>query len=163
MFLRLHKEYNLFEIINRKLPQQRCDPFVMKRRVERLTYELQLLKRWRIHFVMSITQLESTSNDSYKRLRSNHFDFIFVKRDISTARFYEVEQMLIKRTRQHETIKMNQYLIRWKSYESKFDEWRNIFDLNNCIDLMKKFERKQITRSKKKTRSRKKHVNSLSD
>ncbi len=42
-FLQLHKDYNLFEIINKKFSQQRCDFFIIKRRVERLTYELDLL------------------------------------------------------------------------------------------------------------------------
>jgi hypothetical protein len=44
-FLRLHKEYNLFDIINKKLSQQRCDSFTMKRRINRLTYELDLSLR----------------------------------------------------------------------------------------------------------------------
>ncbi len=44
-FLRLHKEYNLPEIINKKLSQQRCDLFIIKRRVDRLVYELDLLKK----------------------------------------------------------------------------------------------------------------------
>jgi hypothetical protein len=156
-FLRLHKEYNLSEVINRKLSQQRCDSFTMKRRVEQLAYELDILKRWKIHSMIFVTQLEFTTDDSYERSKSNHFDFVFVKRDISIEKFYEVEQVLIKRTRQYETIKINQYLIRWKNYDFKFDEWKIIFDLNNCIKLMKEFEREEITR--KRTRSRKKRVN----
>jgi hypothetical protein len=44
-FLRLHKEYNLSEIINKKLSQQRCDSFTIKRRVSRLVYELDLFKK----------------------------------------------------------------------------------------------------------------------
>jgi CYTH domain-containing protein len=44
-FLRLHKEYNLLDIINKKLFQQKCDFFTMKRRIDRLTYELDLSLR----------------------------------------------------------------------------------------------------------------------
>ncbi len=148
-FFCLHKEYNLSEIINRKLSQQKCDSFTMKRRVNRLTYELDIFKRWRIHSVIFVTQLELIADDSYKRLKSNHFDFVFVERDISIEKFYEIEQILVKRVRQYEKIKINQYLIRWKEYESEFDEWKNIFDLNNCIELVKNFERKEETRSRK--------------
>ncbi len=44
-FLRFHKEYNLSEIINKKLSQQKCDSFIIKRRVDRLAYELNLSSR----------------------------------------------------------------------------------------------------------------------
>ncbi len=159
-FLRLHKKYNLFEIINKELSQQKCDSFTIKRRVKRLAYKLDILKNWRIHFVISITQLEFVSENSYKRSKLDHFDFVLVEDDTKNFKFYEIKRMLTKQTRQYEKIKMNQYLIRWKEYESEFDEWRNIFDLKNCIDLIEDFEREDKTRSQKKTRSRKKRVNS---
>ncbi len=171
-FLRLHKEYNLLDIINKKLSQQRCDSFTMKRRINRLTYELDLSLRWKIHSVIFVTQLEFASQDSYKRLKLDHLDFVFVKEDIETYKSYEIERILNKRTRQYKKIKMNQYLIRWKKYESKFDEWKSLSELKNCIDLIKDFERKKKTdshkktkshkktRSQKKTRSRKNRVNS---
>ncbi len=41
-FLRFHKKYNLYEIINKKLFQQKCDSFIIKRRVNRFAYELNL-------------------------------------------------------------------------------------------------------------------------
>jgi hypothetical protein len=160
-FLRLHKKYNLSEIINRKLSQQKCDSFRIIRRVKRLTYELELSKTWRIHSVIFVTQFEFTSDDSYKSFRSNHSDFVFVKRDTETYKFYEIERVLNKKTRQYERIKMNQYLIRWKKYESEFDEWKSLANLQHCINLIEKFERRKSTRSQKKTRSRKQRVNSL--
>ncbi len=61
---------------------------------------------------MFVTQLESTSEDSYKRFKFDHFDFVFVKKNIETNKSYEIERILNKRTRQYEKIKMNQYLIR---------------------------------------------------
>jgi hypothetical protein len=139
-FLRFHKKYNLFEVINRKLSQQRCDSFTVKRRVKRLTYKLELSKTWRIHLVIFVTQLESTLDDSYKRLRSNHSEFIFVEEDTETYKFYKIERILNKRTRQYENIKIDQYLIRWKEYESEFDEWKNVAKLQNCIRLVEDFE-----------------------
>jgi hypothetical protein len=160
VFLRLHKKYSLSEVINKKLSQQRCDSFTIKRRVKRLAYELDIFKNWRIHSVISITQLEFVSKNSYKRFKFDHFDFVFVEDDTENFKLYEIKRMLTKRTRQYEKIKMNQYLIRWKEYESEFDEWRNISDLKNCIDLIKDFEREDKTRSQKKTRWRKKRVNS---
>jgi hypothetical protein len=144
----------------------------MKRRIDRLTYELDLSLRWKIHSMIFVTQLKFASQDSYKRIKLDHLDFVFVKKDIETYKSYEIERILNKRTRQYEKIKMNQYLIRWKRYESEFDEWKSLSDLKNCIDLIKDFERKKKTdshkktkshketRSQKETRSRKNRVNS---
>jgi hypothetical protein len=143
----------------------------VKRRVKRLAYELELFKTWRIHSVMFVTQLESASEDSYKRFKFDHFDFVLVKKNIETNKSYEIKRILNKRTRHYEKIKMNQYLIRWKKYESEFNEWKNVSKLKHCIDLIKDFEhetRSQIktnsqikTRLQKKTRSRKNRVNNL--
>jgi hypothetical protein len=36
---------------------------------------------------------------------------------------------------------VNQYLGRWLGYDPEFDEWRNIADLQNCIQLLEDFER----------------------
>ncbi len=98
-FFRFHKKYNLFEVINRKLSQQKCDSFTMKQRVKRLTYKLDIFKKWKIHSMIFVTQFELTTNDLYKRFKSNYFNFVFVKKNISIEKFYEVEQMLIKWTR----------------------------------------------------------------
>jgi hypothetical protein len=41
-FLKLHKEYALSEKFNVKLFNQRCESFLIKRKIERLVYELEL-------------------------------------------------------------------------------------------------------------------------
>ena len=41
-FLKLHKGYKVPSQENRKLSNQRCGSFLMKKRVERLSYELNL-------------------------------------------------------------------------------------------------------------------------
>ena len=41
-YLRLHKGYKLSDESNRKLFNQRCGPFLIKRRIGRLAYELKL-------------------------------------------------------------------------------------------------------------------------
>jgi hypothetical protein len=118
----------------------------------------------KIHLVISMTQLEFVSNDFYNRLRSDHLDSMFVEEDILINKFYEMKKVLVKRIRKYENFNADQYLIRWKEYESKFDEWKNLSDLKNCIDLIKNFEKEEKTHQKKtkKTRFSEKHVNSLS-
>ena len=43
-YLRLNHDYHLFNKFNRKLSLQRCDLFLIKRRIERLIYELKLFR-----------------------------------------------------------------------------------------------------------------------
>ena len=42
-FLRFHKEYKIFSQKNRKLSNQKCEHFLIKGKVERLSYKLNLL------------------------------------------------------------------------------------------------------------------------
>ena len=58
-YLRFHKGYKLSGNLNRKLFNQRCGPFLVKRRVERLVYELKFFFKWRVHSVISVSQLNS--------------------------------------------------------------------------------------------------------
>ena len=65
--LRLHKKYFLFNKSNKKLFNQYVELFFVKRRINRLTYELNLSFISRVYFIISITQLKSTDifNDLY--------------------------------------------------------------------------------------------------
>lgn len=53
-YLKLHKGYKLSKNNNRKFSNQRCDPFFVKRRIDRFVYELKLPSRWKVHSVISI-------------------------------------------------------------------------------------------------------------
>ena len=52
-FFRFNKSYKLSNH-HRKFFQQRCEFFFIKRRIERLVYELELFFTWRIHSIISI-------------------------------------------------------------------------------------------------------------
>ena len=54
VYLRLNKNYKLSKRFNSKLSQQRCDFFKILRRVERLTYKLNLSSTWRVHSIIFI-------------------------------------------------------------------------------------------------------------
>ena len=84
-YLRLNHDYQLSEKSNRKLSPQRCGSFLVKRRVERLTYELKISKNWKIHSVIFVTQLKSYLfvENLYSRLKSNHLDFVKIEDDTS--------------------------------------------------------------------------------
>lgn len=124
IFLRLHKEYTLSNKNNAKLFNQRCDFFVIKRRIDRLTYELELFFKWKIHSIIFIAQLKlaTKTDDSYNRYRSHYSNFVQIIDDIETKKLYEVERIIVKRIKKYEKITIAQYFIRWLEYESKHNE-----------------------------------------
>ena len=142
-YFRLNKGYK-FSNHHKKLFQQRCELFFIKRRVERLAYELKLSSNWRIHSIISIVQLKSASTiqDSYNRSRSNHSDAVEIEEDTKYDKFYEIERILAKRIRKYERIAVTQYLIKWLKYDNEFNEWKSISTLNNCLNLIQDFEQK---------------------
>ena len=141
-YLRLHKKYNLSNNYSKKLFVQKCDSFTVQKRVERLAYELELSSTWRVHSVISMTQLKSVikSSDFYNRLRSNHLDSVQIEDDTENNKFYEVEKILSKRIKKFERTNVTQYLIRWLRYDSKYDEWKSISMLSNSFQLVKEYE-----------------------
>ena len=142
VYFRLNQNYQLSDKSNRKFSQQRCELFKIIRRVERLAYELELSFAWRIHLVIFIAQLESISVDEnlYQRFRLHYSNFVKMKKNIDEFRFYEIERLMTKRQRKYNKIWVTQYLIRWIEYDSEYDEWRSLFVLKNCFDLIKKYE-----------------------
>ena len=145
-FLRLHRDYNLFDNSRFKLSNQRCDSFIVKRRINRLAYELDISARWKIHSVVFVIQLESVSNkniDSYNRSKSNYLDEMKVESlfNIVYWKFYEVEKLIDKRTRKFDRIFVIQYLVRWREYDFEYDEWRSIIIFDNVMNLVEVYER----------------------
>lgn len=141
-YIKLHHEYKLLDVLNKKLNNQRADSFLMKRRIRRLTYELNLSFNWKIHSVISIIQIKSTEKrkNSYNRYKFHHFDVVKIEKDIDEWKFYEIEKIIKKRIRRYDKTNVIQYLIRWLRYESAYDEWKSLTALSNCLKLIKKYE-----------------------
>ena len=78
IYLRLNKNYFLFNKFDKKFFNQYVESFFVKRRVNRLIYELNLLFTSRVYSIISITQLKSIdiSIDSYLRFKSNYSKFV---------------------------------------------------------------------------------------
>ena len=123
-FFRFHKKYKIFSQKNRKLSNQRCEFFLIKRQIERLFYELNLSSTWKIYFVISIVQLKSAifTKYSYNRSRFNHFEFVLIEEDIETEKSYEIERIIVKRIRKYDRTNVTQYRIQWKEYKSEYNE-----------------------------------------
>ena len=67
VFLRLHVDYIIFELSNKKLSQQRVDSFKILKKSDILIYRLKLFFVMQIHFIIFITQLKlvSTFEDDF--------------------------------------------------------------------------------------------------
>ena len=63
MYIISHKEYNQVDIENRKFDKQRVKSIIIVEKIEKLVYRFRLFDDWKIHFVVSVTQLESASED----------------------------------------------------------------------------------------------------
>ena len=53
---------------------------------------------------------------------------------------YEIEKIVSKRFRIFEKIKIWQYLVRWKSWDSKNDHWKSKSTCDDFKNLIKKYE-----------------------
>ena len=140
VLLRLHKEYKISFVINKKIDQQYVDLFFVIEKIDNLTYRLVISNNWRINSIFNVVQLKFCSishDDSFHRFKSNHFDFVYVENDIFIVKFFEIERFINK----WKTIKReSKYLIRWKSYESKHDVWRNLSKLSNVMNLIWEYD-----------------------
>lgn len=156
-YLKFHKGYKLPGEHNRKLSNQKCDPFLIKWRVDRLAYELKLSSKWKVHFVISVTQLESTTEEnSYDKSRPHYPEAVEVEEDIEFEKSYEVEKMIDKRERRFEKIMIIQYLIKWLKYDPEYDEWKSLAALTDCMNLVHVYE-KNMADNKKKRNGKKKN------
>ena len=143
VFLRLHKKYFLSFVKSFKLLIQRIESFKILERKSDLTYKLDILKNWKIHFVIFIAHLESIFNDDdlYDRERSSHSESIveFNK----NWHDYEVESLLKHRIKRYDRDKsMFEYLIKWKDYEAKFDKWYDEDLLKEVMNLVNEYKTK---------------------
>ena len=71
-----------------------------------------------------------------------------MKNDTKIEKFYEIEKLMSRRIRRYEKKNVTQYLIRWSDYDSKYDEWKSLSALNNLMNLVKKYEKANPSKSK---------------
>ncbi len=155
-FLQLHHDYHLSDYSSKKLSQQYCDSFLIVKWVEKLAYELELLSHWRIHSIIFIAQLKSALKDadSFKHSWSNNSFSIEVEENIKKWVSYEIEKLIDDRVRWFDRDSLIcKYLVRWKEYESEYNEWYDENLLNNASELIQNYKVKRKLKLKKKKMS----------
>ena len=140
-YIRLHHGYDIpaTAVLGPKLSQQYAGPFKILEKVGQLSYRLDLPTHWRIHPVLSVAQLEPApaGEDPYRRPRPTHPDSVFVEGDTELVKSFEIERLINKR----QTARRGpEYLVRWLGYPPQFDEWRNLPELGDAMDLVHDYE-----------------------
>ena len=74
IMLKLHHEYHVSDVKNKKLSIQQVNHFKIKQQVSSLVYELELSFNMKIHLMISVINLKSLSSDedSYKHQVNDH-------------------------------------------------------------------------------------------
>ena len=99
IYLRLHQNYTIFDLFNRKLFNQRVDSFKILKTVDNnQIYRLQLSSIMKIHLMIFITQLKSATSDSNSYNKKINDFFSMINEYVDTNTFsYEIKRLLNKR------------------------------------------------------------------
>ncbi len=142
VYLTLHKEYTQFDLINRKFSKQRLDLVKIIEKVNNFVYKLDLSSIWKIHSVVFIIHLKSTSSneDSYRREIIKSKSITNVQSDFDD---YEVKRILAKRKilKKRSRRSIVQYRVKWLNWEDSYNQWVDKDDMNSQ-NLIADYERK---------------------
>lgn len=94
--LRLYREYRVLIITSKKIGPQLVRPFKILKRINRLIYRLELPANIRIHNVVSIAHLKSTTDPTKDPYRRRRLSVLAVM--VEGEEEYEVEKLLRKRS-----------------------------------------------------------------
>lgn len=142
VYLRLHRGYHLPGNPSRKLSQQRSGPWVIKRRIGRLAYELDFPPNFGIHPVISVAHLSPTppGEDPFGRdapppgpveeSQSRSSD------DDEPGEDYEVEAVVDHKKLPSGAYK---YLIKWTRYGNEHNEWKTAYQLRHAARLVSEY------------------------
>ena len=114
--------------VSKKLNHQSIEPFMIKKNIKNLSYELDLSVNMRIHSVFHAFMLQSC----------NQFIPLQIKPTlIESNEEYEVERILGKKIISGTV----HYLVKWKRYDISELTWKSKTNLRNCVRMLQQFEK----------------------
>lgn len=138
--LHLHQGYSLLSIENKKLNQQFVDPLCVTEWIDRLAYHLNISALWKIHNIVFIAHLEpatSAEEDSYCCSQFDYFDAVIMSFNAEPK--WEIKRFIWQCTHWKEWGFITEYLVWWLGYDSEFNSWINIKNLDKAKKLMNEF------------------------
>ena len=110
-----------------KLDYKRLKAFKVKQQTELITFELELFKYFKAHFIIHVILLESAS------------DNIKITKIMNIEEYknqnYIVEKILTK----NQINEMNHYLVKWKNYDNNENIWKFIEHLEKIQQTLRSF------------------------
>ena len=101
IYLRLHQDYTISNLTNKKLSNQKIDFFKILKLIDKSkqTYRLKLSSIMKIHSIIFIAQLKSTTSksNSYNKHVENNSSSIEKKNSHSETSLYEIKRLFDKR------------------------------------------------------------------
>ena len=121
-------------VVDPKFAPKREGPFKVKKVLSTLSYQLELLKSWKIHLTFHVSLLSP-----YKETETHGPNYIQPPPElVNREEEYEVERILKHRGRP----KRHSYLVRWKGYRADEDSWIPEKDLGNSSEILSEYKRR---------------------
>lgn len=124
----------------RKLAPRYSGPYVIKRRISDVVYELDLPSTMRIHPVFHVSRLKRYQNRPTELTPPDQPDAPPPPIIVDDHEEWEVEDILAKRMFRK---RYPQYLVKWRGYPVEAATWQSVSDLENAADLVREFEERQ--------------------
>ena len=144
VMLKLHHEYHVSDVKNKKLFIQWVNCFSIKQQISLLAYKLKLSANMKIHSVIFITNLESVLPDEnlYKQSHNDHLLSVEKDWDINDEwKSFYIKKLLDCHLCCYKCDKqIIEYLVKWTDYRPEFNEWYEEDLLDNAVKLMLEYE-----------------------
>ena len=114
--------------VSKKLNHQSIGPFMIKRNIKNLSYELDLSVNMRIHSVFHAFMLQSCDQFILLQTKST---------SVESDEEYKVERILGKKI----ISETAHYLVKWKEYNTSESTWEPRQNLKNCARMLQCFEK----------------------
>ena len=110
-----------------KLNYQKMRAFKIKWQTESVTFELELSKHFKAHFIVHIALLKSASNNT--KLTK-----------IMNIKKYENQDYIVKKIlKKNQINKINHYFVKWKNYNNNKNIWKFIEHLEKIQQMLRNF------------------------
>ena len=143
VWLELGNAYRAKGRSNRKEAPRRQGPYRITRKVTDLAYEIDLPRDGRVHPVVSIQYLSpyDCNDDPFKRIPPPPGPVEHDDQATPSDDEWEIERIIDHRYNGHK--KENQYLVRWKGYGPRYDEWKSTSELGKAQQLLDDYHERQ--------------------